>query len=64
LRAARANRVFFADEKHIRAENTVLVNSKQDLTVLYKIDDPCGRFLVRATPATLQQRGHDLSRQE
>src|SRR5674476_1628068 len=26
------------------------------------IDDPRGRFLVRATPATLQQRGRDCSR--
>jgi len=28
LRAARANRVFRADEKRIRAENTVIVNNK------------------------------------
>jgi len=28
LRAARANRVFCADEKRIRTENTVIVNSK------------------------------------
>ena len=26
LRAARANRVFCTDEKHIRTENTVMVN--------------------------------------
>jgi hypothetical protein len=29
LRAARANRVFCADEKRIRTENTVMVNTKQ-----------------------------------
>jgi hypothetical protein len=29
LRAARANRVFCADEKRIRAENAVMVNTKQ-----------------------------------
>jgi hypothetical protein len=28
LRAARANRVFRADEKRIRPENTVFVNTK------------------------------------
>jgi len=28
LRAARANRVFCTDEKHIRAENTVMDKSK------------------------------------
>jgi hypothetical protein len=28
LRAARANRVFRADEKRIRTENTVMVNTK------------------------------------
>jgi hypothetical protein len=28
LRAARANRVFCADEKRIRTENTVMVNTK------------------------------------
>jgi hypothetical protein len=29
LRAARANRVFCADEKRIRTENTVMVNTKR-----------------------------------
>jgi hypothetical protein len=31
LRAARANRVFRADEKRIRPENTVLVNTRHGL---------------------------------
>jgi hypothetical protein len=43
LRAARANRVFGRDEKHIRSEDTVLVNTKQGVGVLYKIVD-CARM--------------------
>jgi hypothetical protein len=39
LRAPRANRVFRADEKHIRTENTVMVNTKQGVVVLSKIVD-------------------------
>ena len=39
LRAARANRVFCTDEKRIRTENTVIVNTKQGMGVLYKIAD-------------------------
>jgi hypothetical protein len=39
LRAARANRVFCADEKRIRAENTVIVKNKESAGVLYKIVD-------------------------
>jgi hypothetical protein len=54
LRAARANRIFCTDEKHIRTENTVTANTKPGVGVLYKIDDPRGRFLVHATSATLQ----------
>jgi len=38
LRAARANRVFCTDEKRIRTENTVLVNTKQGVRGLYKIN--------------------------
>jgi hypothetical protein len=34
LRAARANRVFCADEKCIRTENTVLVNTKRSAGVI------------------------------
>jgi hypothetical protein len=62
LRAARANRVFCADEKRIRAENTVLNKSMDSAVVSYKIldcarmefhpraiEDPRGRLLVRAT---------------
>jgi hypothetical protein len=61
LRAARANRIFCTDEKRIRIENTVVVNTKQDAEVLSRIADcvrtvfrPCaigdprGQFLVRA----------------
>ena len=48
LRAARANRVFCTDKKRIRTENTVIVNTKHGVVVLYKIDDPRGWFLVRA----------------
>jgi len=39
LRAARANRVFCTDEKRIRTENTVIVNTKQAVGVLFKIVD-------------------------
>jgi hypothetical protein len=37
LRAARANRVFCTDGKHIRTENTVIVNRKANAGVLYDI---------------------------
>jgi len=43
LRAARANRVFCTDEKHIRAEDTVIENTKRSVGVLYKIAD-CARM--------------------
>ncbi len=49
LRATRANRVFCTDEKRIRTKNTVIVNTKQGVGVLYKIVDPRERFFVRAT---------------
>jgi hypothetical protein len=39
LRAARANSVFRADEKRIRTENTVMVNTEHSAWVLYKIAD-------------------------
>jgi len=39
LRAARANRVFRADEKRIRTKNTVMVNTKRSAGVLPKIAD-------------------------
>jgi len=39
LRAPRANRVFYTDKKRIRTENTVTVNTKQGVGVLYKIAD-------------------------
>jgi len=50
LRAARANRVFDTDERHIRIKNTVMDKSNIGLgLLLYKIDGPRGRFFVRAT---------------
>jgi hypothetical protein len=49
LRAARANRDFGTDEKRIRTKTTVTDRSNNGLGLfLYKIDDPRGRFLVRA----------------
>ena len=61
LRAARANRVFCTDDKRIRTENTVTVNTKHSVGFLYEIvdrvrtascpcaiDDPRGRHFVRA----------------
>jgi len=60
--ALRAPTVFSARIKTIRAENTVMDKNKDSAGVLYKIadcirmsfypcaiDDPRGRFLVRAT---------------
>jgi hypothetical protein len=41
LRAARANRVFRADEKRIRTENTVMIKSRNGLG-LHKIVDRVG----------------------
>jgi hypothetical protein len=44
LRAARANRVFWTDEKHIRPENTVIDKSNNGLgLLLFKIAD-CARM--------------------
>jgi hypothetical protein len=43
LRAARANRVFCTDKKRIRTENTVIVNTKHGVGILYKIVD-CARM--------------------
>jgi len=59
---ARANRVFYTDEKHIRVENTVMTKSKGGLGLFLSkiadcvrtafrpcaIGDPRGRFFVRA----------------
>jgi hypothetical protein len=39
LRATRANRVFRADRKRIRTENTVIDKNKESARVLYKIVD-------------------------
>jgi hypothetical protein len=65
LRALRANRVFRADEKRIRTENTVLFNPDRGAGVLSKIadcarmvfhpcaiDDPRGRAAGRASSIT------------
>jgi hypothetical protein len=62
---ARANRVFCADEKRIRAEDTVMDKSKDSAGFYTKssiargcafhphaIDDPRGRFFVRAKKTT------------
>jgi hypothetical protein len=61
LRAARANRDLCTDEKRIRTENTVMINSKQGVGLFtrspiargcafhpYAIGDPRGRLFVRA----------------
>jgi hypothetical protein len=58
LRAPRANRVFRADEKRIRTENTVMIKSKSGLGwLLSKIVD-CARTVSRPRNiATLRQGG-------
>jgi hypothetical protein len=75
LRAARANRVFCTDEKHIRTENAVMVNTKQGVGFHTRspiacgcafhpdaIDDPRGRLLVRAKSQLCNNDGRDLGR--
>jgi hypothetical protein len=76
LRATRANRVFRADEKRIRTENTVVDKGKGGLGwFLYKIvdcarmgchpcaiGDPRGRFLVRAKAQFCNIERRDLGR--
>jgi hypothetical protein len=76
LRAARANHVFYTDEKRIRIENTVMDKSNNGLRlILYKIadhsrmafhpcaiDDPRRRFFVRAKSQRCNNVGRDLSR--
>jgi hypothetical protein len=55
LRAARANRVFRTDKKHIRTEKTVMVNPKETAGVLFKIADctrPVFSFAPQRSPAT------------
>jgi hypothetical protein len=44
LRAARANRVFCADEKRIRTENTVMDKSKDDTGLLLSKIADCVRM--------------------
>jgi hypothetical protein len=57
LRAARANRVFCTDEKHIRTENTVIVNIKDSAGVFHKI---AARTVFRPRQfATPQQQERD-----
>jgi len=46
LRAPRANRAFCTDEKRIRPENAVTVNTKHSVGDLYKIAD-CVRTVRR-----------------
>jgi hypothetical protein len=72
LRAARANRVFFADEKRIRKENTVMIKTIREAGGYTRspiacgcafhpraIDDPRGRLLVRATSRNCNSGGRD-----
>jgi hypothetical protein len=55
LRAARANRVFWADGKHIRPENTVMKKTKT--TQSFVQDRESARTVFRPRKiATLQQR--------
>jgi hypothetical protein len=49
LRAARANRVLPTDEKRVRRQNTVFVNTKQVVWVSYKIADLCADVLFIRT---------------
>jgi hypothetical protein len=56
LRATRVNRVFCTDEKHIRTENTVMVNTKQGVGVLFKITDCARTVFCPRNIATLQQQ--------
>jgi hypothetical protein len=48
LRAARANRVFCADEKHIRTENTVIVNTRRRVGGYTRSPIACGWLFIRA----------------
>jgi hypothetical protein len=59
----RANRVFCTDEKCIRTENAVMVNTKHGMGVLYKIADPRGRLFVRASSQLCNNGGGDITRQ-
>jgi hypothetical protein len=64
LRAARANRVFRADEKRIRTKNTVLDKGNYGLgLVFYKIAD-CARTASRPRKESqlCNNRRRDLSR--
>jgi len=56
LRAARANRVFRADEKRIRTENTVMDKSKDSAGVSYKIAD-CDDVLFIRAQSTIRADG-------
>jgi hypothetical protein len=53
LRALRANRVFWADKKRIRTENTAIDNANRCVVLLSEIDDPRGRPAARASAITL-----------
>jgi len=60
LRATRANRIFCTDEKHIRAENTVMVKYNNGFGVVFCTRSPiaCGRFFVRAKSPAGNLRRH------
>jgi len=72
---ARANRVFCTDKKRIRTENTVMkkrpvwggfyIRSSISRGCAFhprEIEDPRGRFLVRAMSQLCNNEGRDLSR--
>jgi hypothetical protein len=47
LRAARANRVFCTDKKHIRTENAVMDKNNKDLGLLLSEIVDCARTVFR-----------------
>jgi len=49
LRAARANRVFWTDEKRIRPENTVMDKNKDSVGGLFEIVD-CAQMCFSSVP--------------
>ena len=53
---ARANRVFRADEKRIRAKNTVIRKNEDSTGVLYKIAD-CARMAFHPAQSSIRADG-------
>jgi hypothetical protein len=56
LRAARANRGFYADQKRIRIETTVIDKNKGGTGISYKIVD-CVRMAFIRTQSTIRADG-------